>query len=99
MESLMTKMSLLLVLTVASAVAACDNNPAKDKPTATVAAPVEAPATPAAAAKGNVAYAITPQNSKVNWTGAKVTGKHDGTFTAFTGSVDVVDGSIETSHV
>ena len=95
----MTKMSLLLVLTVASTVVACDNNPTKDKPTATVAAPVEAPGAPAAAAKGNVAYAITAQNSKVNWTGAKVTGKHEGSFTAFTGEVDVVDGSVESSHV
>lgn len=98
----MTKWSLLFALTTTSAsifAVGCDN-PAKDKPQATVSAPVEAPPTPSGATPtGTVAYAITPQNSKIEWTGAKVTGKHEGTFTAFTGAIDLVDNTIEKSRV
>jgi len=35
----------------------------------------------------------------VEWTGAKVTGKHEGSFTGFTGAIDVVDGAVEKSRV
>ena len=44
---------------------------------------------PAAGAK---AYAITAENSKVEFTGSKVTGKHDGGFKTFTGHFTVEDG-------
>lgn len=33
-------------------------------------------------------YQITPQNSKIEWTGSKVTGSHNGAFQQFTGQVD-----------
>jgi polyisoprenoid-binding protein YceI len=56
---------------------------------------VDAPAL----AQGSTVYAITPQNSKVEWTGSKVTGNHDGSFTRFTGAVDLVEGSIIKSRV
>ena len=54
---------------------------------------------PTAAPAAAVAYAITPQNSKVEWTGSKVTGSHDGSFSGFTGEVDLVDNAIEKSRV
>lgn len=37
--------------------------------------------------------------SKIAWTGAKVTGTHDGTFDTFTGSIDLVDGDPTRSSV
>lgn len=97
----MTRASILLGLTLSASIVGafgCDN-PAKDKPQATVAAPVDTAASSAAVSKGAASYAITAQNSKVEWTGAKVTGKHEGSFTGFTGSIDVVDGAVEKSRV
>jgi polyisoprenoid-binding protein YceI len=88
----------LLLAVAALAVAACDN-PAKDKAQATVAAPVDSSAAAQTAPAGAVVFAITPQNSKVEWTGSKVTGSEDGSFGAFTGEVDVVDNAPEKSRV
>ncbi len=50
------------------------------------------------AAKGD-ALALTPENSKVEFTGSKVTGKHDGGFKQFTGSIDLVNAKAEESSV
>lgn len=88
----------LLALLVPVAVAACDD-PAKNKPQATVSSAVAAPP-PAASAPAATAfsYAINTTNSKVEWTGSKVTGSHDGTFGKFSGTVDYA-GSIEKSTV
>jgi len=43
--------------------------------------------------------AITSENSKVLFTGSKVTGKHDGGFTKFSGAIDLVNGKPEDSGV
>jgi len=45
------------------------------------------------------AYKITPDSSKVEFTGSKVTGKHDGGFKTFTGTVDLVNKKVEESKV
>lgn len=50
------------------------------------------------AAKGE-ALAITAENSKVEFTGSKVTGKHDGGFKAFSGTIDLVNSKPEESSV
>ena len=42
---------------------------------------------------------ITPENSKVSFTGSKVTGKHDGGFNKFTGSINLVNDKAEDSSV
>ncbi|MCB1024101.1 MAG: YceI family protein [Acidobacteria bacterium] len=42
---------------------------------------------------------ISPENSKVEFTGSKVTGKHEGGFKAFSGTIDLVDGKVENSGV
>jgi polyisoprenoid-binding protein YceI len=76
------------------AASACEN-PAKNKPKATVADPVaETPKAPAAES-----LALTEANGTVQFTGSKVTGKHDGGWKKFTGSVDLVDGKPEASKV
>ncbi|MGB7068225.1 MAG: YceI family protein [Pyrinomonadaceae bacterium] len=42
---------------------------------------------------------INPENSKVGFVGSKVTGKHDGGFKAFTGTIDLVGEKPEDSTV
>ena len=119
---------LILISLALFALAACDNDPAKDKTKATVSDPVapsmtasgmmpttamsggamnggamamgDAGAMMAATPAGAVKYTFSnTTGSKVQWTGAKVTGKHDGTFETFTGAVNLVDGNPEKSTV
>jgi polyisoprenoid-binding protein YceI len=85
--------SLLLLLSLA----ACDD-PAKDKAKATVAEPATTAAA-AAAPKGAATYAFSNADSKVAFVGAKVTGKHDGSFDKFSGTVTLVDGDPTKSTV
>jgi len=75
-------------------VTAC-NDPAADRSKARTgeAAQVASPAVP----QGQK-YSITPQNSKVEFIGSKVTGKHDGSFGEFSGQIDYA-GSPENSRV
>ena len=51
-----------------------------------------------AAAKGE-SLAVTAENSKVLFTGSKVTGKHEGGFNKFTGNIDLVNEKPEGSSV
>jgi polyisoprenoid-binding protein YceI len=74
---------------------ACDNNPAKDKAQA---AAKEAVTTAPAAASG-AKYAFSNADSKVDFVGAKVTRKHDGSFQTFSGTVDLVDNDPTKSSV
>jgi polyisoprenoid-binding protein YceI len=59
------------------------------------AAPTEQAANPAAAAVNQVNYTFSNADSKVEFVGAKVTGKHDGGFKAFTGSITMPEGKPE----
>lgn len=82
--------------------AACED-PAANKPKATTAnstnnATINA-STPAATAAKGESIAITPENSKVLFTGSKVTGKHEGGFNKFTGTIELVNGKAEESKV
>jgi polyisoprenoid-binding protein YceI len=45
------------------------------------------------------ALPLTPENSKVEFMGSKVTGKHDGGFKAFTGTIDLINATAEDSSV
>lgn len=42
---------------------------------------------------------LTPENSKIEFTGSKVTGKHDGGFREFAGTIDLVNAKPEESKV
>lgn len=77
------------------AVAGCDNDPAKGKAQATAAEPVAAAPAPASAVK----YTFSNADSKIEFVGAKVTRKHDGSFQTFTGSVNLVDNDPTKSSV
>lgn len=84
--------------------AACED-PAANKPRATTSDPgvnasnvnTGTSARPVSA-KGE-ALPLTPENSKVEFTGSKVTGKHDGGFRQFTGTIDLVNEEPEESSV
>ena len=82
-------MSLVLPLLL---IVACAN-PASDKPQA-----VTSEAVPAAAPAAGEKYLITPENSKIEFIGSKVTGSHNGSFGKFSGTVNYT-GQIETSNV
>ena len=78
----MSRFTLLFVF-AALFLSACAN-PATNQPKATTseAAPVTKPAA------GGEKYLITPENSKIEFTGSKVTGSHNGSFQKFSGEVD-----------
>ncbi len=81
--------------------AACED-PAANKPRATTAestaANTAATNTGTALKQGEI-LAINNENSKVSFVGSKVTGKHDGGFNKFTGSINLVNGKPEESSV
>lgn len=85
-------------LVLGLAVAGCNNDPGKDKAKATVSEPATTAqaVTPSGAAAH---YAFSQADSKVNWVGAKVTRKHDGSFGTFNGKVDVIDNDATKSTV
>ena len=78
----------------------CASNPASNVPTATVstATPIDRVSTGTPIAAG-ANYKITPDTSKIEWTGSKVTGKHDGGFKEFSGQINLVDNNPEKSSV
>lgn len=73
------------------ALAACTPEPAKDVTPATVEAPAAAPAAPAPAADAGQGVALT---GTIGFTGAKVTGKHEGTFQTWTGKAILAEGAL-----
>ena len=84
------------VVTLALLGAGCDNDPAKGKVQAKVSEPAAAaPSAPA----GGANYAFSQAGSKVQFVGAKVTKKHEGTVDAFSGVVQLVENEPTKSSV
>ncbi len=85
------------LLTGALVLAAC-NDPSKDAPRAAVSAPVAAvtSAPPAGAAE---TLRFSNADSKLEFVGSKVTRSHSGSFTKFSGSVQLVDGDLTKSSL
>jgi polyisoprenoid-binding protein YceI len=75
-------------------VAASCSNPAADKPKASTGEAAPAASAPAAAQK----FSITPENSKIEFVGSKVTGSENGSFGKFNGTIDYA-GQPEKSRV
>lgn len=107
-------MKFLTVFVLASAAfASACADPAANKPKATTSAPSSAsPAAPAsttaAPATTDVFASFKPKGtgidvdaatSKIEFTGSKVTGKHDGGFKVFKGVIDLVGDKVEDSAV
>ena len=91
-------MKYLSIAVLAISFAAACEDPAANKVKATVAEPSSNTSSANLAAKGE-ALPINPENSKVEFTGSKVTGKHDGGFRAFSGTIDLVNDKPEESSV
>jgi polyisoprenoid-binding protein YceI len=94
---------LILVLAFAALASVSCEDPAANKPRA-VTAPVpegttaEAPANVTAPSTATF-LPVTPENSKIEFTGSKVTGKHDGGFRAFSGKIELIGDRPEDSRV
>jgi polyisoprenoid-binding protein YceI len=86
-----TTVSLVLIATTV----ACKQAPTEKKALAEVGAALAISATPVDA----VSYAFSANGSQIEFVGAKVTGKHSGSFTSFTGNVAVSGTSTEKSQV
>src|SRR5688500_19897277 len=83
----------ITILSLLMFVTAC-NAPAADQ---TKAVTGEAKQVASPAAQGQ-RYQITPQNSKIEFVGSKVTGSHNGSFQKFSGEVDYTS-DVTTSRV
>lgn len=83
------------ILTALMLLAAC-GDPATNKSRAITGEATKA--SPQPTHSGGQKYSITPQNSKIEFTGSQVAGKHDGSFQKFNGEIDYA-GQPETSHV
>lgn len=85
----------IVLLSISVFMTACDD-PAANKPKAIASDPItnggKAPI------KGT-ALQISPENSKIEFTGSKVTGRHDGGFNRFAGTIDLVGENPEQSRV
>jgi polyisoprenoid-binding protein YceI len=93
----MTRISLLsFALTLL--LGACNADPSKDKSKATVAEAVSV-AAPAAPTANGTTYAFSQDGSKLEFVGAKVTGKNEGAIKTFSGKIQSPDGKPETSTV
>ncbi len=91
-----TSARLVLVLTLVLSFCGCNTDPGKDKSKASVAEAVSV-ASPSAVA-GTV-YAFSQDGSKLEFVGAKVTGKNEGFFKIFSGRIQVPDGKPESGSV
>ncbi len=97
---------LFLVLSLSIFLTACED-PAANKPKATTTNASNATSTTNAANSSTAAapagqtetLAINPENSKVEFVGSKVTGRHDGGFKKFAGTIALVNGKPEDSTV
>lgn len=100
------KIILLVILSLFVFLTACED-PAANKPKATTSDPstnksanvANAANTATASSAKTEGLKISPENSAVTFVGSKVTGKHDGGFKVFTGTIDLVNGKAEESKV
>jgi polyisoprenoid-binding protein YceI len=92
----MQKSLAVLICVIGLTMWAC-TDPAANKPQATVTN--AAPETNTARSAAAETLPVTPENSKVEFIGAKVTGSHNGSFKQFSGTIDLVDNKPETSRV
>lgn len=89
--------NLCLFMTLVALVTFGCSDPAANKPKATVSN--SAPEAETAKSANAETLAITPENSKVEFVAAKVTRSHNGSFKQFSGTIDLVNNSPESSRV
>lgn len=89
------RLGVLVTITAGLMLVAACGNPATNRSQALTAEAIQA-ASPQPA--GGQKYLITPENSKIEFIGSKVTGSHNGSFQKFSGDVDYT-GDVTTSRV
>jgi len=77
----------LLIVSLCSLAGACNTDPAKGKTQATVSSATQPVTAPAA---GAVSYAFSNDGSTLEFVGAKVSAKHNGSFKSFRGTINLV---------
>lgn len=92
----MSKYFAIFILALAVGMSACAN-PADNKPHATVSESTQTQ--DATKPAGAETLAITPENSKIEFIGSKVTGSHNGSFKQFSGTIDLAKEGVEKSRV
>ena len=95
-NSVLTSSRLAFALALCAVAFGCNTDPAKGKTQATVSSVTGAVAVSPA---GAVNYAFSNDGSKIEFEGAKITGKHQGSFAAFRGSIGLVDNDPTKSNV
>ncbi len=95
----MTRYSACFLVSSMLTLCACDNDPVKDAPRAEAAAPVESKNQAQAKAEETSVLALTPENSQLNFVGAKVTDTHEGSFEKLSGELRLVAGDPTKSSV
>jgi polyisoprenoid-binding protein YceI len=75
-------------------ISACDESRAGDRPAASIASAIQK--TPAVSGQR---YIVSSSGSSIKFLGAKVTGKHEGAFGAFQGTIELVENNPEKSAV
>jgi len=89
----------LLLISFCLFLSACED-PSANKTKATTSEPSTAANTTAVKPSGTVvSLPINPENSKIEFTGSKVTGSHEGGFKKFSGTIDLVGEKPESSSV
>src|SRR5262245_42229655 len=91
-------LSLAIFLTACEDPAANKTKAQTSNSTTNTATHTQASNATAAPAKSE-SLALTPDNSKVQFTASKVTGHHDGGFNKFTGTIDLVNEKPDASKV
>ncbi|MBA2379325.1 MAG: YceI family protein [Blastocatellia bacterium] len=96
------KILALIVVAFALAGVACED-PAARTSKAVTAEPISVETTnvrsEANPASGREIVALSQENSKLEFVGSKVTGRHDGGFRQFSGTIEIEDGLVEKSRV
>ena len=87
--------AMITLLSLLMLVVAC-NDPASDTSKAVTG---EAAKTASPQTAGGQTYTITPQNSKIEFIGSKVTGSHNGSFEKFNGEIHYANNDPTQSHV
>ena len=75
------------------AVSGCDDQPGKDKARATTSEATTVAALTTTPPQGATKYVFSNAESKLDWTGAKVSAKHDGSFKTFSGTITAPDSN------
>lgn len=94
-----TQRTFIVLSLAGSLLAAACKDPSEGKVQAEVSAPAAETSAAVAPGAATKTYAFAAPDSKLEFTGSKVTGKHDGSFGKFNGTIVVPNGKVEEGTV